>query len=308
MKTGVMSGLHPTLKFFMVLIFVLTSALFLTVLGFLVAVPFFGVDDLMAMSKGQASLSLLKYLQMTQSLTVFILPSLLAAFMLSRKPLLWLKFRTPKPLFLLVVVLIFVSVQPLTGWLGYVNTKMDLPDFLRGVELWMSNAEASANSLIFQFLDTSSIGPVVVNFFMMVLLPAFGEELLFRGAIQTSLKKAVVNHHVAVWVTAILFSALHMQFFTFAPRLLLGALLGYLLVYGKSIWYPILGHFTNNLLSFIMFYYYRAHMPGVNPLDSSAERPDWWLILAGTVFMTGLFGWFRSRSKLVLPVVISNHN
>lgn len=308
MKTGVMSGLNPTLKFLMVLIIVLTSALFLTVVGFLVAVPFFGIDDLMAMSRGQASLSLLKYLQLTQSLTVFIFPSLLAAFLLSRKPLIWLKFRTPKPLFLLVVILIFVSVQPLTGWLGYVNTKMDLPDFLQGVELWMSNAEASANSLIFQFLDTASIGSVVVNFFMMVLLPAFGEELLFRGAIQSSLKKTVRNHHLAVWITAILFSALHMQFFTFAPRMLLGALLGYLLVYGKSIWYPILGHFTNNLLSFIMFYYYRAQMPGVNPLDSSADQPDWWLILAGTVFMIGLLGWFRSRSKLVLPVVISEGN
>jgi len=305
MKTGVMSGLNPTLKFLMVLIFVLTSAFLLTVISFLVAVPFFGIDDLIAMSRGQASLSLLKYLQMTQSLTVFIIPSLLSAFMLSRKPLLWLKFRTPKLLFLLVVVLIFVSVQPLTGWLGYVNTKMDLPDFLQSVERWMLNAESAANSLIFQFLDTDSIGSVTVNFFMMVLLPAFGEELLFRGAIQSSLKKAVKNHHLAVWITAILFSALHMQFFTFAPRLLLGALLGYLLVYGKSIWYPVLGHFTNNLLSFIMFYYYRTQIPGVNPLDSSAEQPDWWLILAGTVFMIGLFGWFRSRSKLDLPVVIS---
>jgi membrane protease YdiL (CAAX protease family) len=298
MKTGVMTGLHPTQKFIMVLIFVLTSALIFTVIGFLLAVPFFGVDDLVAMSQGHGSLSLLKYLQMTQSLTVFIFPAFLAAFMLSRKPLLWLKFRTPKPVFLLVVVLIFVAVQPLTGWLGYVNTNMDLPDFLNGVELWMLNAETAANSLIFQFLDNSSIGSVVVNFCMIVLLPAFGEELLFRGAIQSSLKKAIGNHHLAVWLTAILFSALHMQFFTFTPRLLLGALLGYLLVYGKSIWYPILGHFTNNLLSFIMFYYYRAQMPGINPLDSSTEQPDWWFILAGTIFLIGLFGCFRCQCKL----------
>ena len=91
---------------------------------------------------------------------------------------------------------------------------------------------------------------------IIALIPAFGEELLFRGLIQKGLFKSWGNIHLAIWLSAFLFSALHLQFLGFIPRFLIGGLLGYLFFWSGSIWLPILAHFVNNatavLLSFMI--------------------------------------------------------
>jgi hypothetical protein len=91
---------------------------------------------------------------------------------------------------------------------------------------------------------------------MIGILAAVGEELIFRGLLQRLLNGMVKNVHLAVIITAILFSAFHFQFFSFLPRLLLGLILGYLMYYGRSIWYPILAHFANNIMGVIYYYFY----------------------------------------------------
>jgi hypothetical protein len=77
-------------------------------------------------------------------------------------------------------------------------------------------------------------------------LPAICEEWLFRGALQPLVSKWSGNIHVGVWVSAILFSAIHFQFFGFIPRMLLGAGFGYMVVASGSLWPAVLGHFVNN--------------------------------------------------------------
>lgn len=297
MRTGWMTGLSPFLKLLMILVITIASAMLITIFCLIIAIPIFGLDEIMALASGGASISMMKYLQIVQSFSVFIIPSFLAALILSRRPLKWLKFGEINLSSALIVIFILLAAQPLTGLLGYLNMQMILPDFLHEWEAWMATAESNANGLIFQFLDTSSPTQILVNILMIVLLPAFGEELLFRGAIQPTLKKIVKNDHVAVWTTAFLFSAMHMQFFTFAPRFFLGALLGYLLVYSKRIWYPIIGHLINNLLSLILFYHLRITQPEVNPLDASADCPDVWMIIASTLLLIGLFGLFKNKMK-----------
>jgi hypothetical protein len=85
-------------------------------------------------------------------------------------------------------------------------------------------------------------------------LPAIGEELLFRGVLQKLIQKMTGSSHWAIWITATLFSALHLQFFGFLPRLLLGALFGYLLEWTGTLWLPILAHFINNASGVIVFF------------------------------------------------------
>jgi hypothetical protein len=102
---------------------------------------------------------------------------------------------------------------------------------------------------------------------------------------------------VAVWITAFLFSAIHLQFFTFLPRFLLGLALGYLMLWGGNIWYPVAGHFANNLLSMVVFYYYRYSKPEMNPLEPGGEvlSPLW--IIPGVVMTVSLFLSFYKRSS-----------
>ena len=89
---------------------------------------------------------------------------------------------------------------------------------------------------------------------MIAIIPAIGEELLFRGVIQRIFTRWTRSNHWGIWIAAILFSALHMQFYGFVPRMLLGVLFGYLLVWSGSMWLPIIAHFLNNALAVIAMY------------------------------------------------------
>ena len=125
------------------------------------------------------------------------------------------------------------------------NKGMELPSFLVSVEEMMRQMEESAKALTERFLNTSSVGMMFVNLFVMAFLPAVCEEMMFRGWLQRVLGKSV-SCHTAIWVAAFVFSAIHFQFYGFIPRMLIGAALGYLYYYTGSLWAPIVAHFTNN--------------------------------------------------------------
>lgn len=99
-------------------------------------------------------------------------------------------------------------------------------------------------------------------------------------------QRSTLNNHLAVWVTAFIFSFIHFQFYGFIPRLLLGALLGYVLLWSGNIRYSMIMHGTNNALSVLLFYL------GTYVWDMSQEQIDalgtehtWWLTLVCTPLM-----------------------
>ena len=105
------------------------------------------------------------------------------------------------------------------------------------------------------FTATKSISGLLVNLLMIGVIAAVGEELIFRGLMQSLMTQMLKNPHMAILITALLFSAFHFQFFSFLPRFVLGLILGYLMYYGQSIWYPILAHFVNNAMGVIYYYF-----------------------------------------------------
>jgi membrane protease YdiL (CAAX protease family) len=116
------------------------------------------------------------------------------------------------------------------------------------------DSEKEAEGLMNAFLNFNTISSLLFNLFMMALLPAIGEEFLFRGLIQKLLRNITRNKHVAVWGSAIIFSAFHMQFLGFFPRMILGAMFGYMVIESGNLWYSIVGHFTNNATAVIITY------------------------------------------------------
>jgi hypothetical protein len=103
------------------------------------------------------------------------------------------------------------------------------------------------------------ISTLLLNLLVCALLPAVCEEFFFRGTLQQVLQRWCKNSHVAIWLTGFIFSAIHLQIDGFLARWLLGAYLGYLLVWSGSLWLPILAHFLHNALSIII-----AHILLVN--------------------------------------------
>ena len=105
-----------------------------------------------------------------------------------------------------------------------------------------------------QILDINTIPQLLFCLLVVGLMAGLSEEMLFRGAMQRTMQDSRLGAHTAIWVTAIVFSAFHMQFFGFLPRMLLGAWLGYLFVWTRSLWVPIIAHTLNNSTVVVMSY------------------------------------------------------
>ncbi len=144
-----------------------------------------------------------------------------------------------------LLMLTFVAMQ-LVYWL---NKKIPLPESLRA-------AEDSSQALIEAMMQLDSPYALMTNLFVMALLPAIGEELIFRGWVQRIAVRLTASVHAGIWISATLFSLMHMQFEGFFVRQLLGVLFGYLLYWSGSLWLPIIVHFVFNGLQIVAQYAY----------------------------------------------------
>ncbi len=176
-------------------------------------------------------------------------------------------FKFPWQLILLVFCVMLVS-SPLIEFLGAINKQMVLPEYLKAVQDWMRESEDKAQKLLGILLKMDSIGAVIANVLAVGLFTAIVEELTFRGCLQTIFVKWFGNVHVAVWVTAILFSAFHMEFFGFLPRLLLGVLFGYFTTWSGSVWPAVWAHFLNNGTAVVAYYLYQHKVIKVDPNEN----------------------------------------
>jgi uncharacterized protein len=250
----------PYLQIIIFILIIIASLFFINVLGILIAIPIYGHSFLNGMSEvidysDPGYLSKLKYLQIVNQFAFFIIPVLLFAMFTGKTVHGYLKLNTRPPFaFLLISLGIILVSMPVLNWLSDLNAAMKLPQSLAGVEAWMRNSETQAKDITDAFLKTVSLKAFMVNFLMIAILPAVGEELFFRGVLQRIFQDWFKNIHVAIIVTATVFSIFHFQFYGFFPRLVLGIYLGYIFYWSGSLWVSILVHFLNNGLIVIVSY------------------------------------------------------
>ena len=184
-----------------------------------------------------------------QDLLVFIAPALIISLLITRLPADFLCLRKlPSFKACLITILILLLSIPAMNFIVYCNESIVLPDAFRGLEEWLKQAEENSRNSISILLGTPTIGNLIMSILIVGLLTGLSEELLFRGALQNIIYSKPTNYHLAVWVTAILFSIMHMQFYGIIPRILLGAFFGYLAVWSGSIWLPVIAHSFNNIM------------------------------------------------------------
>ena len=190
-----------------------------------------------------------------QDIFAFILPAVVAMALFYLRPLHVMGLdRMPSLKALAVVVVFYLVSLPAMNWLVDFNGSMVLPSWMSGVEEAMRQAEDMAADATKQILDINTIPQLLSCLFVVGLMAGLSEEMLFRGAMQRTMQDSWLGAHTAIWVTAIVFSAFHMQFFGFLPRMLLGAWLGYLFVWTRSLWVPIIAHTLNNSTVVVMSY------------------------------------------------------
>jgi hypothetical protein len=183
-----------------------------------------------------------------------------------------------------------VCALPVLEFSVQLNQKMALPGSLKWIEDWMKMKEEEMKVLTERLLSMKTATDLAVNLLMIAILPAIGEELFFRGGVQTAFWRWFKNHHVAIWVTAILFSSIHLQFYGFLPRMLLGAGFGYLYVWSRSIWIPVLAHFINNGLVVVVAWIYQKQGKPIDDVETIA--PTQWYVYLVSAFLTIGLLWF----------------
>ena len=216
---------------------------------------------------GPKVVNALRLIQLFNAAGLFIVPPIVYSILFGYKPLKFFKLNSKFSLKSTFMVLaIMIVALPLINWMAVANSSMHLPGFLADLESWMRRSEESAKILTEALLNMETYGVLAANLIVVAIIPAIGEELFFRGGLQQIMQKGTKNHHLAIWITAYIFSALHMQFLGFFPRMFLGALFGYLFYWSGSLWLPIIGHFLNNGLAVLV-----AFMIQREKIDTTVE-------------------------------------
>jgi membrane protease YdiL (CAAX protease family) len=258
-ERALLAGLRPSEKFLFAVVILFILGLGFQFLGAAVAAWIYGFGFAEILTLGNFEdpqyVAASKLIQILGSLGTFILPAFLFSYLFEGDLFSYYGFRNrTSTVTLVLVVAMMVSVIPFINYLAELNLKFEFP--ISGVDRFLRSLEHDAEKVMRAFTATRTAAGLAVNVLMIGVIAAIGEELIFRGLLQKLLHEMIKNIHVAVIITAILFSAFHFQFFSFLPRFILGIILGYLMFYGRSIWYPILAHFVNNAMGVIYYYFY----------------------------------------------------
>lgn len=188
-----------------------------------------------------------------QDLLVFIIPSLATAMLVSRLPARVLAIEELPELWpCMLVILVMICAVPGLNWVIIWNQNLHLPQSMAGVEETLRNLEAAAEATVNLMFQGAGVGNLIVGVLIVGVLAGLSEELFFRGALLRLIGMTRTNPHAAIWIVAAIFSFVHFQMFGFIPRLLLGAVFGYLLWWSQNLWLPVLAHVFNNTLVVIV--------------------------------------------------------
>lgn len=258
---------------------VIGGAIFLIL--FITGLLFSGIDpgtlsgDIFA-DIGEKDIMFLRYLIIIQSISFLLIPAIMIRKLLLPENQRSLNDLTkPKLNEITIVVLLAFCILPVNGLTGEINSAMKFPEWLSGLEEWMRLKEDEAAELTGLLLPSDSAGVMFLNMFIVAILPALSEELFFRGVLQRVCYGFFRSPHTAIWLTAALFSAIHLQFYGFVPRLILGLSFGYLYYWGRTLWLPVIAHFVNNATAVAAEYFRGSETAIISP-----ETSDWTSYLA----------------------------
>jgi len=284
--------MSPPVKILLLVLLISVLLLISSILAVLLAFPIFGLgmDDMVQILTypDSSNIGVVKFFQIVESVFIFLVPALLAAWLFSENTVNYLRADArPSGITLLLVLCSLGMSIPIMNVLSNFNSGMDLPVWLDSIERRIRVMEESAGRLTELFLAGHHTRDLVLNMIMIAILPALGEELLFRGLFQRLFVEWTRNNHLGIWIAAFVFSFIHFQFYGFLPRFLLGLYFGYLLLWSGSIWVPVTGHFINNGLA-VIYYHYAVKPMGETPMDRLGTEPGNYLVLYLSVFFTAI--------------------
>tara|TARA_B100000700_G_scaffold200250_1_gene220226 strand:- start:814 stop:1698 length:885 start_codon:yes stop_codon:yes gene_type:complete len=252
-----------------------------------IGVVLIGIISLAELNFLQENIIQLRITQFISSVSIFIIPSLLFSYFVNDLYIQSLRFNSKfKRQSILIILMIILFSQPLVSYCMQLNSDLinSISDYIPNIVEFFIKWEDSAKKITESFLEMNHFGDLLINLFLIAFIPAIGEEMFFRGIIQTKLKNILKNPHIAILIASFIFSAVHMQFFGFLARFILGAILGYLFYYSGSLWTSVMGHFINNGLAILLMYF-----PFSEKINTDIENIDISILQASIFLMIVLF-------------------
>lgn len=294
MKNPLFINSSGSIKFTISLVIIIISTLITTLIGtglfaiFIDGSVFNNYQTLMSDFSNPTTIAFLKTTQIFQSVGLFIIPPILLALLFSPNIFKYLGFsKSINYTALLLSGAVIIIALPLINFTAEINQLLVLPESLSWLEVMMRNSELNAEKITKIFLDINSFGALLINILMMAIIPAIGEELTFRGLIQMSLAKKM-NIHIAIFISAFIFSFIHFQFFGFLPRFLMGLFFGYIFYWSGNLWFTIFAHFVNNGSAVILAYIYGVEGIATDTSTFSSSDNSTTYLLSSIILSSGL--------------------
>ncbi len=198
---------------------------------------------------GSSTLPLLRWAILLQDVIIFIMPVIMTLILCAKRPISFAKLdKSPTLSNSALVILAIITAIPAMNVIIKWNESAHLPESMVALETFLRNAEANAEATMSMLLGDTTLTGMLISLLLVGVLTGISEEIFFRGGLQNILIALFRNHHLAIWTTAFVFSAIHMQFFGFFPRLLMGVFFGYLVWWTSSLWTSVIAHAVNNCI------------------------------------------------------------
>ena len=309
MSENILQPRNPVLFFFSRLLILLGMAmvfmLFTMAIGLICSKYLFGVDvfsNPTILNHFETDPNVLNAFRLIQSLYAiggFLIPALLFPRAIQQWPGQFLNYnRKPSWILFAAALMLMVFSTPLTSWLVQLNEGIKFPASMAEIEAQLKNAEDAAAHMTKAFIHTDSNAGFLLNILIIAIIPAICEEFMFRGAFMRLLMVCIRNKHMAIALTAFVFSAFHGQFYGFIPRFILGLILGYIAFYSNSIWPAVVAHFFNNAVA-LFAEYFHWNESSIRFIREDYNFPVIVILLSGII--TGSLVWwmrnFRNKTE-----------
>jgi membrane protease YdiL (CAAX protease family) len=284
------SDLTPGGKLVFLILACLLSWLVATLFVFSTVPLFFGysysqIPNLIGDVANEASRYVMMYLQGGSSLGLFVGGAILYGFFAEKDQSVWYNWSSQAPQFstwgIFLGVIVLLGMLPMVSYLEQINQSIPFPEFMSGIGQSLQQRQDALMEQIDMLLHIESIGDFVLATIVLAVIPAIGEEWVFRGKLQGLLQRLSGSAHGGVWLTSFLFAVFHQQFFAVLPMMFLALFLGYVYAYTRSLWTVVAIHFANNFTSLVFVY---LNGEGIN---YEPDIPSWVYLASGSL-VTGM--------------------
>ena len=306
---------HPLTRLFLFLALVFMSMAFGAMVGSLIAEKFFHYifsgdsnEVLQQAAQSPNVLRSLKVMQVLSQLFGLLMPAVFFARLVNVDVGGELNlYNKALPLSYVLGGLIMLSLIPFINFSYWLNNMIDFPALLGQTGEFMKEQEEANGQLTSLFLAMPTIKSLLFMIVVIGIVPAIAEEFVFRGIFQKAFTQMVKNTHGGIWLAAIVFSASHFQFYGFVPRMLMGAVLGYMLLYSRTLWVPIVGHAVNNTFGVLARYFGWDKTDSIFNPETTGIEAHWYMAIVSVLIAGGFMFIFRKKEmeNNSIPVIIT---